>query len=348
MFNCINFSAPHDDVLRLFEYAKSLLDLHQDKGVEFWRNIDETALEVWVREDHADKSKLLDSRDTLTDLRELLSRHLAKMRCAAEWVHRIIEVSGNSHLKPDGNYRPPFWSLCHDYPALIRDCYRHEDLPHSILTLMDRWYLPLPSSDAAGVKQFLQHTLIKTSDSEPLARFLKEPWLAGNRFYVDRDLLQPIIGNATNERKVLIIPRLKEWQESPHALTSANATPVIEKGMSTGRLVETFSDGLLRLSILGSSEYLELVRSRIAVLYLLDTGALFVEYPWHRFGSGQRRLDQLYAIASGQLPVEGAQYPVEPRDEMEVALNWIGERITELPKWNTDTLKTPADSISKF
>jgi hypothetical protein len=232
--------------------------------------------------------------------------------------------------------------------ALIRDCYRHEDLPHAILTLMNRWYLPSPSGDAVGATQFLQHTFIKTSDSEPLARFLAEPWLAGNRFYVDRDLLQPIIGNATNERKVLIIPRLKEWQESPHALTSANATPVIEKGTSTGRLVKTFSDGLLRLSILGSIEYLEFVRSRIAVLYLLDTGALFVEYPWHRFGSGQRRLDQLYAIASGQLPVEGAQYPVEPRDEMEVALNWIGKRITELPKWHTDTLKTPADSISKF
>jgi hypothetical protein len=112
---------------------------------------------------------------------------------------------------------------------------------------------------------------------------------------------------------------------------------VIEKGTSTERLIETFSDGLLRLSILGSSEYLELVRSRIAVLYLLDTGALFVEYPWHRFGSGQRRLDQPHAIASGQLPVEGAQYPVERRDDMAVAVNWIGERITELPKWHVDT-----------
>jgi hypothetical protein len=189
-----------------------------------------------------------------------------------------------------------------------------------------------------GATQFLQHTFIKTSDSEPLARFLAEPWLAGNRFYVDRDLLQSIIGNATNERKVLIIPRLKEWQESPHALTSANAAPVIEKGASTGRLVETFSDGLLRLSILGSIEYLELVRSRIAVLYLLDTGALFVEYPWHRFGSGQRRLDQRYDIASGQLPDEGTQYTVERRDEIEVALNWSRERIIELPKWHVDTV----------
>ncbi|MGB8416797.1 hypothetical protein [Paraburkholderia sp.] len=119
MFNNIDSLKPRDDVLKLFECAKSLLDLHQDNNVDFWQNMDATALEVWLSEDHPDKARILDSRSGLSDLRELLSRHLAKMRCAAEWVHRIFEVS-IPELKPSADYFKLFSDLCDDRPELLR------------------------------------------------------------------------------------------------------------------------------------------------------------------------------------------------------------------------------------
>ncbi|SFU26753.1 hypothetical protein [Paraburkholderia aspalathi] len=340
MFNNIDSLKPRDDVLKLFEYAKSLLDLHQDNNVDFWRNMDATALEVWLREDHPDKAHVLDSRVGLTDLRELLSRHLTKMRCAAEWVHRIFEVS-IYEPKPSPDYFTQFSGLCDDYPELLRDAYLHYGLAQAVQTLMIRWYLQPKASALAGVKRGLPYTFIKASDNEALARLLSARWATGDRFYADRDLLHPIIGDVTNERKVLLFAKLKELGGDPHSLVSANASPVIEQGPRTSRLAETFSNGNLRLPISASSEYLELVRSRVAVLYLLETGALFVEYPWHRFGSGQCRLQHDHDVVGGTLSVN-MQCPVERRDEIDEIGRHFKEAIVELPELRANRLKVPA------
>ncbi|MGB8423115.1 hypothetical protein [Paraburkholderia sp.] len=154
-------------------------------------------------------------------------------------------------------------------------------------------------------------------------------------------MLQPIIGDVTNERKVLLFAKLKEWGGDPHSLVSANASPVIEQGPRTSRLTETFSDGNLRLPISASSGYLELVRSRVAVLYLLEAGALFVEYPWHRFGSGQCRLEHDRDAVSGALSVS-MQCPVERRDEIDEIGRYHKEYIAELPEWGVNRLKSAA------
>ncbi|MGF6770638.1 hypothetical protein P3T18_003117 [Paraburkholderia sp. GAS199] len=349
MFHHPDASAPYDDILRLFEYAKLLLDLHQDKGVEFWRNIDETALEIWIREDNADISKLLDSRAALYDLRQLLSMHLAKMRCAAEWIHRIIVENSNEHMMPDYRYSPRFGSLYHDHPELIRDCYQHADLPQAILMLLNRWYFPPLSKDSVACTQFLPHSIIKTADNDALASFLAEDWFAGDRFQVDRDLLKTIIGNASNERQILVIPRLKEWESNPLALVSASATPVIEKSRLDSRVTETFAGGLLRLPMSGSHEYLQSVRSRVAVLYLFDTYALFVEYPWNRFGSAYTRFQCFYA-AAGNTSDSESQYPIEQHDRLDPLRGWFADAITELSRKRIDSLngasKAPLKIIS--
>ncbi|WP_168790228.1 hypothetical protein [Paraburkholderia aromaticivorans] len=278
MFNHTDSLVPRDDVLKLFENAKALLELHQDNNVEFWQNIDATALEVWLREDHPDKANILNSRAGLSDIRELLSRHLAKMRCAAEWVHRIFEVS-IPELKPSPEYSMQFSELCDDYPEFLRDAYIHYGLAQAVQTLMTRWYLQPKAILAAGEKRALPHAFIKASDNEVLTRLLSLRWHAGDRYYADTDLLRPIIGDACCERKVLIFTGLDGWENDPLSLVSDNARTVVEQGPRTSRLTETFSDGLLRLPITSSVGYLDDVRSRVAVLYLFNNGALFVEYP---------------------------------------------------------------------
>lgn len=345
MFKNTDSLAPQDEVLKLFQYAKWLLERHQDNNVEFWQNIDATALEVWLREDHPDKASILNSRAGLSDIRELLSRHLAKMRCAAEWTHRIFEVD-TPELQPNHSYFPQFSALCDDYPKLIRDAYIHCGLGEAVQTFMTRWYVKPKVSLAAGEKRALPHALIKASDNEALTRLLSLRWDAGERFYADRDLLRPIIGDASSERQVLIFVRLDEWENAPLSLVSDNAGTVVEQGPRTSRLTETFSDGLLRLPLTSSGGYLDGVRSRVAVLYLFNCGALFVEYPWNRFGAGHSRLEQAYELFGGKLPTQGTQFPIEQRDEVDEIGLYFKESVRKLSEWGVKALSEPAPESS--
>lgn len=345
MFNDTAPLVPRDDILKLFESAKALLELHQDNNVEFWQNIDATALEVWLREDHPDKADILNSRAGLSDIRKLLSRHLAKMRCAAEWVHRIFEVR-IPELKPSPDYFTQFSELCDDYPELLRDAYIHYGLAQAVQTLITRWYLQPKASRAAGEKRALPHTFIKASDNEALTRLLSLRWTAGDRYYADTDLLRPIIGDACRERKVLIFTRLDGWENDPLSLVSDNARTVVEQGPRTSRLTETFSDGLLRLPITSSVGYLDDVRSRVAVLYLFNSGALFVEYAWNRFGAGHQRLKQAYELFDGSLPTQGTQFPIEQRDEVDEIGIYFKESVRNLSEWGVKALSEPTPQSS--
>ncbi|TDY22108.1 hypothetical protein B0G81_2394 [Paraburkholderia sp. BL6665CI2N2] len=341
MFTNTDSLLPRDDVVKFFEDAKTLLELRQDNNVEFWQNMDATALEIWLREDHPDKADTLNSRICLSALRELLSRHLAKMRCAAEWVHRIFEVS-ISELKSHPDYFILFSELCDDHPELLRDAYIHYGLAQAVQTLMARWYLQPKAEPLAGAKRALPHTFVKASDNEALARLLSRRWTSGDRFYADRDLLRPVVGDACTERKVLIFTRLKESENDSLSLAFDRARTVIEQGPRTSRLTETFADGLLRLPLTSSAGYLEHVRSRVAVLYLFDDRALFVEYPWNRSGTGHQRLAHAYSIGDKALPVQGTDYPVEQYDEVDTLFGWQQVYVPELPEWAAKALAGPS------
>jgi hypothetical protein len=345
MFTNTESPVPQDDVLVLFDYAKTLLDLHQDDNVEFWRSVDTTALEVWLREDHPDKAALMNSRVALSDLRELLSLHLAKMRCAAEWTHRKFEVDA-PYLKPDQHYWCDFSELCRDYPELLRDAYIHRGLARAVHALMARWYLRPGAAQVPGAKQTLPHTFIKATDNEALARLLSAHWSAGDRFYADRDLLHPIIGDTCRERKVLIFSQPQQWANAPLSLVSSTSRTVVEQSPTASRLTETFANGLLRLPLIRSSEYLEYVRSHVAVLYLFEGGALFVEYRWNRHGVGGQRKRQAYAISGGTLHAQEINCPIEQLDEVDSLHQWRQVTVRELPAWGVRALSSPNEVVA--
>lgn len=304
--------------------------------------MDSTTLEVWLRQDHRDKADILNSRICLSQLRELLTRHLAKMRCAAEWVHQIFEED-IAYPKPNSYYFKGFSELCDEYPELLRDAYIHQGLARAVQTFMIRWYLQPIVTGQAGMSRSLPYTFIKASDNETVAQLLSFQWASGRRFYVDADLLTTVIGETTRERTVLLVSRPEHSEDNLQPLVSANASPVIEQGPRTSRLTETFSDGNLRLPISASSSYLEDVRSHVAVLYLLKTGALFVEYPWCRFGSGHWRLEHERDVVSGTLPLN-IHYPTERRDEIDDIHGFFVQNIFKLAEWEAKTLKLPTEA----